>query len=151
MQQKYMRYSEQSMLTDSDVLDMRSAFATGSVTAEELADLYGINRSTAERIVTGKTWTHVPSPRQINRGKYEVYPDGRIRSISNNQFLTTRFKDGQEVVELRANGKREVTPVSYLVARAFISPNLRSTKSIRFIGDSSDNHFTNIAVGSSSS
>lgn len=150
MQTNYVRASKQAMLTDSDILDMRDAAAVGNVTAAEVAALYGINPSTAARAMAGRSWSHVPSPRPIYKGKYSVYPDGRIRSNANKQFLTPRTgKDGIPTVQLTVNGSRETTSVAYLVAKAFISPSLRSTAKISFIGDTSDTHFTNLSVRTS--
>lgn len=146
---KYIRYSPQSGLSDSDVLDMRTAFTTKSVSVSDLADLYGINQTTANRIINGTSWAHVPSPKAINRGKYQVYPDGRVYSTSSRKFMTSRLnKDGDEVVDLRtATGGRAATPIALLVAKSFIDSSVRSTKKIQFVnGDSLDTHFTNITV-----
>ena len=146
---KYIRHSPQSGLSDSDVLDMRTAFTTKSVSVSDLADLYGINHTTANRIVTGASWAHVPSPKSINRGKYLVYPDGRVYSIASRKFMASRVnKDGDEVVELRTTtGGRAITPIALLVAKSFVDSSIRSTKNINFVnGDTHDTHFTNITV-----
>lgn len=145
--QTYSRYSEQSMLTDSDVMDIRVAHAKGNVTGVEIADLYGINRSTAERIIRNESWTHVPMPKSINRGKYMIYADGRIFSTSQGKFLIPRERNGQLVVELRANDKRQTVSVAYLVAKNFIDSTIRSQKAVMVEGqDPADVHFTKISV-----
>lgn len=150
MQTNYIRASKQTMLTDSDVLDMRDAAAVGNVTSSEVAALYGIDPTTAARAIDGRSWSHVPSPKAIYNGKYSVYPDGRIRSNASKSFLTPRTgKDGTPTVQLTINGSRETTSVAYLVAKAFISPSLRATSKISFISGQTDTHFTNLAVGSS--
>ena len=148
MNQKYQRSNPQSMLTDSDVLDIRAAYANSNASVAEIADLYGIDNKTVRSIVERRSWKHVPEPKAINGGMQEVYPDGRIRSKASNDFLTMETRsNGETVVRLTTkNGKRTRTPVAYLVAKAFIAPNLRSTAAVNVIGDEGDFHFTNLQV-----
>jgi hypothetical protein len=141
----YIRYSSQSGLTDSDVIDMRVAAQSEELTTSDIGDMYNIDRTTAARIISGRTWTHVPSPRQI--GNYTIYPDGRIFSKSAGRFMQTSVgKDGQQYVELRSNGNREKVAVAVLVARAFLGT--KSNKIGFANGDTSDVHFTNLVVAS---
>ena len=46
-------------LTEYAVRWVRSYHATGDYTQQELADMYGIRRSTAGRIITRERWKHV--------------------------------------------------------------------------------------------
>lgn len=139
----YIRYSAQSGLTDSDIIDMRVEAAMKDTSPSVIGERYGIDRTTAARIISGRTWSHVPAPKTI--GNYKIYPDGRIYSKSAGRFLQqTTTKDGSAFVELRANGEREKVSVASLVARAFLGT--KSTR-IGFInGDASDTHFTNLIV-----
>jgi hypothetical protein len=138
----YTRYSTQAALTDSDVIDMRVlASSSEEITAAEIGDMYGIDPTTARRIINGRTWTHVPQPKQI--GNYSVYPDGRIYSRAAGRFMQPQTgKDGQQYVELRSGGSRQKVSVALLVARAFINKN---AKTVNFInGNAEDVHFTNL-------
>lgn len=141
----YLRNSTQSGISDSDVLDMRDLAIRDGLTATEIGEQYGIDRTTAGRIITGRTWSHVPAPRTI--GNYSVYPDGRVFSISANKFLRATATKNGAFVELREKGNREKVAVANLVAKAFISSRITSSKKIAFIdGNPSDAHFTNLVV-----
>lgn len=139
----YVRQSAQTGLTDSDIIDMRVQADREGLSATAIAADYGIDRTTAGRIISGRTWSHVPSPKQI--GNYSVYPDGRIFSKSSGRFMqATIGRDGAEYVELRTGGGREKIAVASLVAKAFLGT--RSNK-ISFVnGDAGDAHFTNLVV-----
>lgn len=139
----YIRNSTQTGLSDSDIIDMRVKAQRDGLSATAIAADYGIDRTTAARIISGRTWTHVPAPKQI--GNYTVYPDGRIFSKSAGRFMQgTIGRDGIEYVELRANGNRKKFAVAALVAAAFLST---KSKKISFAnGDASDAHFTNLVV-----
>lgn len=50
----------QSKLTESDVVAMRSDYASGIANMHLLAKKYGVNSGNAARIITGKAWKHVP-------------------------------------------------------------------------------------------
>lgn len=139
----YIRQSAQTGLSDSDIIDMRVAAEREGLTATAIGERYGIDRTTAGRIITGRTWSHVPSPKA--QGNYVIYPDGRIFSKSAGRFMQPSVgKDGLKYVELRANGNREKVSVASLVAKAFLGT--RSNK-ISFVnGNRSDVHFTNLVV-----
>ena len=140
----YLRNSAQSGINDTDVLDMRDLAAQG-LTATEIGEQYGIDRTTAGRIITGRTWSHVPSPRTI--GNYSVYPDGRVFSISSQRFMTAKQTKEGAVVELRQNGTREKISVANLVAKAFITSRISKAAKISFIdGNARNAHFTNLVV-----
>ena len=139
----YMRYSAQAGITDSDVIDMRVSAQRENLTATAIGERYGIDRTTAGRIISGRTWSHVPAPKQS--GNYSIYPDGRIFSKSAGRFLQpTEGRDGLQYVELRSNGTRQKVTVASLVAKAFLGT--RSTKIGFANGDTSDVHFTNLVV-----
>lgn len=139
----YIRHSAQTGLSDSDIIDMRVQAQREGLSATAIAADYGIDRTTAGRIITGRTWSHVPAPKQI--GNYSVYPDGRIFSKAAGRFMQpTVGRDGIEYVELRSGGNREKIAVAALVAKAFLGT--KSNK-ISFVnGDASDAHFTNLVV-----
>jgi hypothetical protein len=144
----YTRYSQQAGITDSDVIDMRVLAVRDNLTAAAIAARYGIASTTAARIISGRTWSHVPAPKAINKS-YIVYPDGRIFSKAANRFMTPIIaKDGLEYVELRANGERSKVSIAQLVAKAFLGT---KSKKISFAnGDATDSHFTNLVVTSKS-
>lgn len=142
----YIRHSTQTGLTDSDVLDMRTRAQRDGTTATSIAETYGIDRTTAGRIITGRTWSHVPAPKQIGKyTNYSIYPDGRVYSKSSGRFIqTTIGKDGIGYVELRTGGERAKFVVAELVAKAFLGT---KSKKISFAnGDGADAHFTNLVV-----
>ena len=141
--ENYLRRSPKSNLTDSDVIDIRITAEAEGLTAQSIADRYNIDRTTAGRIITNRSWSHVPSPKTV--GNYSIYPDGRIFSNSNGRFLrTSTAKDGMTYVEMTTNGSRERVSVASLVAKAFLGT---KSKNISFInGDTSDTHFTNLSV-----
>lgn len=139
----YIRYSAQSGLSDSDVIDMRVAAERNGLSAAYIGETYGIDRTTAGRIITGRTWGHVPAPKQM--GNYSVYPDGRIYSKAAGRFMQPSVgRDGLKYVELRSNGKREKVSVASLVAKAFLGT--RSNKISFANGNPADVHFTNLVV-----
>lgn len=139
----YVRASSQSPITDSVVLDMRDLAKREGLTATAIADIYGIDRTTAGRIITRRTWSHVPEPKTVQG--YVVYPDGRVYSKAAARFLnTTVGRDGQVYVELRTNDRRERVAVALLVAKAFLGT---KSKAISYVdGDPSNAHFTNLVI-----
>lgn len=46
-------------LTDASVLDIRSRYAEGSVSQQELADEYGVHQTKISAVVRRKTWKHI--------------------------------------------------------------------------------------------
>lgn len=150
MKATYVRESKQSGISDSLVLDIRKAYASGA-TKTEIADAYGVDRKTIYNIVEGNTWTHVPSPRPAGSFKnYEVFPDGRVWSRNAGRFVSTRTRrDGTVVVELRNGDRRQSVDVALLVARAFVNKNVRTPSSIGYRdADSTNVHFSNLVVNS---
>lgn len=49
-------------LTDDQILAIREAYASGSVTQTDLAAEYGITQSRVSLIVNGKAWAHISGP-----------------------------------------------------------------------------------------
>jgi hypothetical protein len=145
---KYVRYSSQSNLRDTDVIDMREKYRSSNASIQEIAELFGVNRSTVERIISHRTWSHIPSPTTIKNGRYSVYPDGRIWSTASKKFLTPRTTaSGIPQVQLSTPTGKETVPVALLVAKTFISPNVRSMSSIAYANaDTMDTHFINLSV-----
>lgn len=47
-------------LTDAQVVEMRAAYATGTVTSLDFEKQYGVTRTQAQGIVRGKYWSHLP-------------------------------------------------------------------------------------------
>ena len=57
-------------LTNEDVVNMRKEYDEEELTtAHELGDRYGVDASTAARIITGKAWSHVGGPIQVGKLK----------------------------------------------------------------------------------
>ena len=140
----YMRYSAQSGMTDTDILDIRNLVADENKSFTEVADIYGINRRTVSRIVNNTYWSHVPQPTTLSKlPNYVIYPDGRVYSKHTNKFLSTESRNGS-TVNVKIKGKRY--NVAELVANAFINRKLDSSK-IGFVnGDPTDVHFTNLKL-----
>lgn len=139
----YIRHSAQTGLKDSDILDIRRLAEVEGLTATDIGAQFGIDRTTAGRIINGRTWSHVPAPKA--QGNYVVYPDGRIYSKSSGRFMQPSVgRDGNQYVELRSNGTRQKVTVASMVAKAFLGT--RSTKIAFVNGDTSDVHFTNLVV-----
>lgn len=144
MSTTYQRYSPRSGFTDSDIIDMRIAAEREQLSSRQLAARYGINQTTAARIVSGRTWSHIPSPKEM--GNYVVYPDGRVFSKAAGRFMqVSTGRDGNIYIEMRANGSRKKVAVASLVAYAFLGARKSSKISFRN-GDSTDTHFTNLVV-----
>lgn len=140
---QYLRYSAQSGLSDTDILDIRDAADRDGLSPEFIASQYNIDRTTAARIIAGRTWSQVPSPKRV--GNYSIYPDGRIFSKSAGRFMnTTTGRDGLSYVELRTNGRREKVAVAALVAKAFLGTKSRNLSFVN--GNTGDAHFTNISI-----
>ncbi len=51
-------------MTDATVADCRETYFSGSATVTELARHYGITNSAVGKIITFKTWKHVPIKEQ---------------------------------------------------------------------------------------
>jgi hypothetical protein len=51
-------------LTAAEVVAMREALAAGTSTIADLAERYGVSRSTIANIATGKSWKNAGGPRQ---------------------------------------------------------------------------------------
>lgn len=49
-------------LTDSKVLEMRRLYAAGNGSTRQLAAMYGVDKATAYRAISGATWTHLTVP-----------------------------------------------------------------------------------------
>jgi hypothetical protein len=49
----------QSRLTEEEVRDIRRRYATERLTYKKLAAQYGVGWTTIQKIISGKTWTHV--------------------------------------------------------------------------------------------
>lgn len=143
MSNTYVRASSQTGLTDSDIIDIRVMAEKDTLTASQIGEIYNIDRTTAARIISGRTWSHVPAPKA--RGNYVIYPDGRVFSKAGRRFMSPVLgRDGLAYVEIRDSGNREKVSVVSLVAKAFL--NTRSKK-IKFVnGDTTDTHFTNLVV-----
>lgn len=141
----YMRYSSQTGLTDSDIIDMRTKAQSGKASASTIGSMYGINPTTAARIISGRSWGHVPAPKNLT-DNYVIYPDGRIFAKATGSFLTTTAgKDGNMFVRITANGRRVRVPAAILVAAAFHG--VDDAEKIDFAnGDPEDLHFTNLVV-----
>jgi hypothetical protein len=139
----YTRYSSQASLSDSTVLDIRAAGRAKGATSTSIGQRFGIDRTTAARILTYRTWGHVPSP--ISYGKYSVYPDGRVYSTASGRFLKqTRGSDGQNYVQITVNGASGRVSTASLVAKTFLKT---KSKNISFRnGNRSDAHFTNLKI-----
>jgi Transposase and inactivated derivatives, IS30 family len=146
MTSNYTRYSNQAGLTDSDIMDIRDLSERANLSAVEIADRYGVARSTVDRILARRTWQDVPSPKTVGTN-YVVYADGRVFSKNAGRFIATTIdrSTGQEVVELRTKGIRGKVSTAELVAKLFLGT---KSKRISFInGDPTDSHFTNLKVG----
>ena len=48
-----------ALLTEDDVLAIRSRYGAGGVTQRQLAEKYGVSRENISGITTGKTWKHL--------------------------------------------------------------------------------------------
>lgn len=46
-------------LTETDVKEIRRIYATGKLSQQKIADLYGVHRSTIADIINRRTWTHI--------------------------------------------------------------------------------------------
>lgn len=143
MSRNYIRYSNRSGLGDSDILDIRLAASIETNSVRDIAREMGLPKSTVHDIITGKTWSHVPSPVTLYKN-YSIFPDGRIWSTKAGKFLAIRMnKSGALNVEIQVNGTRKTVPVASLVAKAFHG---KTSAKISFIdGDNTNIHFTNIA------
>jgi hypothetical protein len=145
MSRNYVKYSSRSMLSDSDVIDIRrDADSAENFSVRELAAKHAVPKSTVHDILTGKTWSHVPNPVTVYKN-YSIFPDGRVWSNKTSKFLQAKMaKSGTLSVELQVNGTRQTVPVASLVAKAFLGK--KSTKLSFVDGDSTNVHFTNIAA-----
>lgn len=83
-------------LIEEQVVEMRELYAAGGISTRALAKKYGMDRSTVENIVTGKTWKHAGGPIQtgslIKRG-----------SQTSNTHLVDQ--DIRDILEKRASGR----------------------------------------------
>lgn len=48
-----------SKLTEALVISIRTEYQTGSYTQKDLAQRFGVNKSTISRVISNKIWTHV--------------------------------------------------------------------------------------------
>ena len=147
MTQFYRRFSNQTSLSDSDVLDIRRIFNQGDVSQTILAESYDVDRRTIHNIVTQQSWTHVPQPQPVSGNpQYMVYPDGRVWSTASERFLTPSTNaSGEQIVTLSSNGSRSRTNVAQLVAQSFLSTRKRNF-SVSYRDNPSDPHFTNLEI-----
>lgn len=49
----------QSKLTEPQVVQIRSLYAAGGITQQQLSDQFGINQSAVSRVISGQRWNHV--------------------------------------------------------------------------------------------
>lgn len=56
-------------LTAQQVRDIRANYALCRVTQRELAERFGVDSSTINRIVRGKRWRHITQPHCVNRAQ----------------------------------------------------------------------------------
>jgi len=49
----------QSVLSESEVNEMRCRYAAGGITQRKLGQLYGIHQTTVGRIIRGEAWAHI--------------------------------------------------------------------------------------------
>lgn len=48
-----------SILTSESVLRMRDLFSSGGYTRKQLAEMFGVSKSTAERVINRRGWSHI--------------------------------------------------------------------------------------------
>lgn len=109
--------------TKSEVLDIRRLIKTSRLTQTSAATIFGVSRKTIYNILNNKLYRDVPNPRRVAGFKnYEIYPDGRVWSITKGQFVTQKISNLNRVVKIsRSNGKRVTVPVASLIAKAFVT------------------------------
>ncbi len=96
----------QSKLTSDDVRKIRSLYASGNVTYQELADRFGITPSTIGSVIEGKTWNHVDgalSDTDLKSLHSRILNDRRPRGAKNGASKLTP-DDVREIRNLYASG-----------------------------------------------
>jgi len=116
----YTAKSIRSNLTGSQVLDIRRLLTEG-FNDRQLAKKYSVSRKAIYDIDRRRTWKEVRHPTTVAgfRG-YQVYPDGRVFSVTKGVFLAQAKRALGPVVKLtNSRGYRKVVPVSALLNSAF--------------------------------
>lgn len=100
-------------LTEAQILEIKEIFATldPPMTRQEAMRHYGIGPSHLNRIIRGKTWTHMPSPQ-----------DSLDRKPRGNRHYARRHPE--KVMRGEANGHAKLTPEQVQeIKRIFSTPN----------------------------
>lgn len=141
----YLKYSEASGLTDSEVMQIRYEWHSDpSTSIRKISQKYNRPRSTVGDIIAGRTWTHVPDAQEMTSLKnYVVFADGRIYSYKSKKFLTHKITNDGVTVRVVVNGKQKDVSVASVVAKAFHG----SSKKLTYVDGNPHNvHFTNLKV-----
>jgi len=71
----------QSVLTEIDVVAIRSVYANNEYTQLELSQIYGVTRETISAVVRGKSWPHVGGPLTVKKWQDKKTSQGVIDNI----------------------------------------------------------------------
>lgn len=102
---KFMK-NVKSNLTDQDVIDIRTMYASGDYTQIELAEQYGISRKGISNITTGFSHRNVGGPLTVNYSRK-----------ANNKIYANKRLTNKQVLEIRDMYNKDISLST--IARAF--------------------------------
>lgn len=72
-----------SKFTEEEIITIRELYYIEAVSSKDIADLYKVNKSTIERIVSGKTYSNIPLPEASTKfkRKFHKYTDEEIHYL----------------------------------------------------------------------
>lgn len=153
-----------SVLTEVEVAGIRRQYEAGDVTQRELAEQYGVGRSTIGDVVRYNRWKHVDPmdyrgtgvvDGELRRwipgweGLYEATSDGHIISHhrSPRELKTPPNSEGYCQVNLCRDGEAVNRHVHSLVAATFHGPRPDGLEVLHLDGNRSNNSASNLAYG----
>lgn len=109
--------AQTNKLSQSDIIDIRRYHMMGTPT-NFLADKYDVSQRTIQRIIKGEMWASVPvdMPLYDFEGKYELTADGRIWSLSKNEYISTQ--NGK--ARLTSYGRKVTVNIEDMVKEVFV-------------------------------
>jgi hypothetical protein len=97
-------------LKQTEVLEMRRLYASGDYSAKDLSAKFGVSKATANAVVKGRSWRHLPLGEQPAKQK------GRRLSASDIPLIRASLVAGERVIDIAARYKVHASIISNIKA-----------------------------------
>lgn len=119
--------SSTGQFTEDQIADIRDKYFIEAISSKEISEFYGVNKSTIERIVAGKTYSDLPMPCPSfkYRKKFHKYTDNEFKELIDT-FLYSNLNIGtfyKEITNDKSNIFSEYKETSF---RKLINKGLNS-------------------------